>query len=216
MQRPGRPLLILFLMMAANSSTGDWRTGLNSAYRPSDETTKRSTKRAGNVKISREGHGFRLTATLSLRQSAEEVFGFFADPRNLDTITPRWLRFRMVTPRPVVMRAGLLLDYQLHWRGLPIRWQSEIKVWEPPWRFVDVQRKGPYRSWVHEHRFEQTDGGTEVTDRVDYAVPGGWITNQLLVGRDLRSVFEYRRNRLKEIFTAEPAELHTGGAQHGR
>jgi ligand-binding SRPBCC domain-containing protein len=106
-----------------------------------------------------------------------EVFSFCADAGNLDVITPPWLRFQILTPRPMAMRVGAQIDYRLRLRGLPLRWQSEITVWQPPHRFVDEQRRGPYRAWRHEHTFTAQDGGTLVGDRVRYAVLGGrWLT----------------------------------------
>jgi ligand-binding SRPBCC domain-containing protein len=101
------------------------------------------------------------------------------------------------------MRAGLLLDYRLRIRGVPVRWQSEITAWEPPRRFVDEARRGPYRYWRHDHRFEPCDGGTRVLDQVHYDVPGGAIIHWLFVGRDLKKVFRFRQQRLVELFPAE-------------
>lgn len=152
------------------------------------------------IRIERQGRNYRLETELHVPQPVADVFAFFADPGNLNVITPEWLSFRMVTPLPVSMRAGLLLDYRLRLRGVPIRWQSEIESWDPPHRFVDVQRKGPYTKWVHKHLFRSVEEGTEVSDRVDYAVPGGNLTQKLFVERDLRSIFEYRKRRLAEVF----------------
>jgi ligand-binding SRPBCC domain-containing protein len=83
-----------------------------------------------------------------------------------------------------------------------LSWRSEITAWEPPFRFVDEQRKGPYRLWVHEHRFEDKDGGTLATDRVEYAVPGGELIRKLFVERDVQKIFAFRTGKLEELFTA--------------
>ena len=107
---------------------------------------------------------------------------------------------------PLEMRAGARIDYRLRVRGLPLRWQSEITAWEPPHRFLDEQRRGPYRLWVHEHTFVERDGGTEVRDRVTYAVPGGWLVERLLVGPDVRRIFAFRRETLARLFGAAPAD----------
>ncbi len=133
-----------------------------------------------------------------------EVFSFFAEPRNLETITPAWLHFRIMNPEPVTMREGAVIDYRLRLRGIPIHWRTEITAWEPPHRFVDTQRRGPYRLWVHEHRFEERDGGTLALDRVDYCVPGGDFVHRLFVRRDVERIFAYRRCVLSHFFGDAP------------
>ncbi len=147
-----------------------------------------------------DGGAFTLTAEQWLPRPVDEVFRFFADAGNLDALTPRWLRFEIVTPRPIEMKVGALIDYRLRLRGWPIRWQSEISDWSPPHRFVDEQRRGPYRLWHHTHTFAARDGGTLVRDVVRYDVPGGAVANALLVRRDLRKIFTYRQRRLAERF----------------
>ena len=129
----------------------------------------------------------------------EHVFPFFADAGNLERITPPWLRFEILPPRPLEIRKGTMIDYRIRLHGLPLRWQSEITVWDPPRRFVDEQRRGPYRVWIHEHEFTERDGGTEVRDFVRYAAPGGWPVDRLIVRRDLRRIFAYRAATLHEI-----------------
>lgn len=148
---------------------------------------------------------YQLRTELWVPQPIETVFEFFADAYNLEDITPPWLHFHVLTPRPVAMFAGRLIDYKLRLRGLPLRWQSEISVWEPPVRFVDRQVRGPYTLWHHEHTFEPHDGGTLVRDCVDYAVPGGALVNTLFVQPDLRRIFEYRTLRLRGFFPGSRA-----------
>ena len=128
----------------------------------------------------------------------DDVFEFFSDAHNLEMLTPPILRFEVLTPAPIRMSVGTLIDYKLRLRGVPVRWQSEITAWEPPRRFVDEQRRGPYRMWVHEHTFVEKDGGTLAEDKVNYAVPGGALVHKLLVARDVRRIFEYRTERLLE------------------
>jgi ligand-binding SRPBCC domain-containing protein len=127
----------------------------------------------------------------------EEVFPFFADARNLEAITPPWLGFRVVTPSPIEMRAGTLIEYRLKLRGVPLRWRTRIAVWDPPRRFVDVQISGPYRLWHHTHDFEPDgDGGTLMRDTVRYAIPYGplgRVAEALVVRRDLDAIFGFRR-----------------------
>ncbi|MGI9038857.1 MAG: SRPBCC family protein [Gemmatimonadota bacterium] len=131
-----------------------------------------------------------------------EVFPFFADAFNLERITPPFLRFRVVTPAPIEMRPGALLDYRLRIHGVPIRWRTEITAWDPPRRFVDEQLHGPYRTWVHEHVFEPLDGGgrTRVSDTVRYAAIGGRVIERLFVDRDVERIFAYRRTMLTAEF----------------
>lgn len=135
-----------------------------------------------------------------LPRPLEDVFPFFADAANLQAITPPWLSFRALTPGEIAMRPGTLIDYTLRVHGVPIRWQSQITVWEPPWRFVDEQRRGPYRLWIHEHCFLEKDGGTLAVDEVRYAFPGGALVNALFVARDIEKIFEFRTKTLKELF----------------
>lgn len=143
-------------------------------------------------------HSF--TTEMWLKPPLEEVFSFFSDARNLERITPPWVRFRILTSGEIPMRLGALIDYRIRVHGVPLRWQSEITLWEPGRRFVDEQRRGPYRLWIHEHRFSAKDGGTLVEDRVEYAVPGGALVNRLFVANDVAKIFEYRKRKLEEIF----------------
>ena len=117
---------------------------------------------------------------------------------NLEALTPAWLRFEILTPRPIGMRAGALIDYRLRVRGWPVRWQTRIAIWEPPARFVDEQLRGPYRLWRHEHTFAEEAGGTRVRDVVHYAVLGDAVVNALFVRPDLRKIFSYRQEKLTE------------------
>ena len=148
---------------------------------------------------------FAFNAELRLPRSREEVFSFFANAHNLESLTPPWLQFQVVTPDPIEMRAGTLIDYRIRLHGFPIRWRTEITVWEPPHRFVDVQLKGPYRLWHHTHTFQEAEGGTLCGDQVRYRPWGGALMNWLFVERDIERIFRYRQRRLKELFGA-PAE----------
>ncbi|MCS6770740.1 MAG: SRPBCC family protein [Kiritimatiellae bacterium] len=159
-----------------------------------------------NVEIARNpSGGYTLLAELWLPRPVNEVFPFFASAENLERITPPYLRFEILTPRPIEMRRGTLIDYRIRLRGLPIRWRTEISIWEPPFRFVDTQLRGPYRQWIHEHTFEERDGGTLCRDRVDYKVPGGEWVHRLFVKKDVRDIFVYRQNALLQIFNGSLA-----------
>jgi ligand-binding SRPBCC domain-containing protein len=129
----------------------------------------------------------------------EEVFSFFSDALNLELITPPWLRFKVLTVSPVEMKEGTVIDYRLKLRGIPLRWQSQITAWEPPHRFVDQQRRGPYRLWIHEHTFVESNGGTLARDRVEYSVPGGMLVQKLFVEPELKRIFAYRSRKMREI-----------------
>lgn len=146
--------------------------------------------------------GIRFLQSLWLPAPLEQVFPFFADARNLERITPPWLRFRVLTPGEIPMAAGTRIDYRLRLHGLPLRWQSEITLWEPPLRFVDSQRRGPYRFWVHEHRFTAEAGGTRVLDSVDYLPPGGRFADRLFVARQVAAIFAFRAEALRRQFPA--------------
>ena len=147
---------------------------------------------------------YRLDTWLWLPLPRGDVFDFFADATNLERITPSFLAFRVLTPPPVEMRRGTLIDYRIGLRGLPMTWRSEITTWEPPVRFADVQVRGPYRAWEHTHTFEEHDGGTRVVDTVRYALPGPAIAaaalNRFVVAPDLERIFTYRHEALQDAF----------------
>lgn len=145
---------------------------------------------------------FVLKAEIWLPAPRSQIFEFFSDAFQLETITPPWMNFHVAAERPLTIQAGTKIDYQLRIHGLPLRWQSLISVWEPPVRFIDEQLRGPYRMWHHEHRFSEENGGTLVTDEVQYRVPGGRLVNRLFVAPDLRKIFSYRTQKLQEIFGA--------------
>lgn len=136
----------------------------------------------------------------------EELFPFFADAANLDAITPPWLHFHIVTPPPIVMHEGTLIDYRLRVRGVPLRWRTRISAWQPPHRFVDEQLRGPYRQWIHEHTFELRKGGTLARDRVRYAVPFDWLLHHWFVRPDIERIFRHRSMALRMIFAQPPTE----------
>ncbi len=139
-------------------------------------------------------------AELFLAHPREEVFPFFAQASNLEILTPPWINFQVLTPEPIVMRAGLLIDYRIKVHGLPIRWKTEIAEWSPPHRFIDTQLRGPYRLWHHTHTFEERDGGTLCTDHVRYHPWGGALIHTLFVRRDVERIFAYRQKKLLELF----------------
>jgi ligand-binding SRPBCC domain-containing protein len=132
-----------------------------------------------------------------VRRPIDEVFAFFARAHNLERITPPWLRFEVLTPDPVAMGRGTLIDYRLRVHGVPLRWTSRIDEWAPDAAFADVQVRGPYRLWHHRHEFEPHRDGTLVRDRVAYALPVGplgELAASLFVHRDLARIFDFRHD----------------------
>jgi ligand-binding SRPBCC domain-containing protein len=132
----------------------------------------------------------------------EQAFAFYGDALNLEPLTPPWLHFKLLTPLPITLRTGTLLDYTIRLHGVPVRWQTRIERWEAPTGFFDVQAKGPYKLWEHTHAFEPDgDGATIIHDRVRYALPLGplgALAHRLFVRRDLERIFDYRRDAVAE------------------
>jgi ligand-binding SRPBCC domain-containing protein len=135
---------------------------------------------------------------------AAELFEFFADPRNLEEITPPWLHFRILEA-PERVSAGARIEYRLRLHGLPVRWVSRIEDWEPPHRFADTQLRGPYTLWHHTHTVEPNGDGVVMRDTVRYALPLGplgEVVHRLLVRRDLERIFDFRREAIERRFGA--------------
>lgn len=151
----------------------------------------------------------RFQARQILAQPRERVFPFFADAANLGRITPPELGFRILTPPPIVMAEGAIIDYRIRLALVPLSWRTEITRWEPPDEFVDVQRRGPYAQWIHRHRFEDLPGGrTLMEDEVRYRLPFGplGLIALPLVRREIARIFAHRRRVVAELF-GEVTEL---------
>ncbi|MGC9293555.1 MAG: SRPBCC family protein [Acidobacteriaceae bacterium] len=132
-----------------------------------------------------------------------EVFAFFADAHNLEEITPAWLGFKILSMSDVSIREGTKIRYRLRLHGIPIHWQTDICKWDPPHCFVDVQRTGPYKKWHHTHMFEAHGDRTKMVDVVQYSLPFGTlgrIVHALKVRADIQRIFDYRRQRIDEMF----------------
>ncbi len=146
-----------------------------------------------------------LERAVALPVARSKLFPFFADARNLERLTPPSLGFEILTPGEIRMEAGAIIDYRLRVSGLPVRWRTVIELWEPPFRFVDVQTKGPYALWRHTHTFEETPEGTLMRDRVEYALPFGplgAVAHRLFVARQLERIFSFRTRVVAEMFPA--------------
>jgi ligand-binding SRPBCC domain-containing protein len=131
-----------------------------------------------------------------------EVFAFFSQARNLERITPPWLRFELLTADPMPMATGTLIRYRLRVHAVPVRWISRIEEWTTDHAFVDRQLRGPYRFWHHRHEFVPLGTGTVVRDRVRYALPLGRLGELAHAGfvrRDLERIFDFRRDAVREI-----------------
>lgn len=143
----------------------------------------------------------------------DEVFPFFSAAQNLGAITPPALDFRIVTPEPIEIHEGRVIDYAISLGPLPMRWRTVIERWEPGRRFVDAQHRGPYRCWFHEHEFEAHGDRTRMIDRVWFAAPFGFIgriTNRLFIFDMLRRIFGFRARVIEQRFgtAAAPRSVH--------
>ncbi len=148
----------------------------------------------------------RLVREQVVAAAPDAVFDFFSHARNLETLTPPWLRFEVLTAEPIEMRQGTRIEYRLRLHGVPLRWVSRIEEWHPGRGFVDRQVHGPYRLWHHRHEFEAHDGGTLVRDSVHCSLPlgpFGALAHTAFVRRDLAAVFEYRRQQIDHLASAE-------------
>ncbi len=133
----------------------------------------------------------------------EEVFAYYSDPYHLEKITPPSYHLNVLTPRPVTVETGTLIDYSVRWRGLLFRWTSLIIECHFPSNLIEVQTKGIFSSWHHQYTFETHKDGTRVVEVVQYAMPfgifGEWV-HKLLVEDDLRRLFDYRYSVLGHVF----------------
>lgn len=156
-----------------------------------------------------------LATRLFVARDLETTFAFFADAGNLQRLTPPWLDFAILTPQPIPMGGGTIIDYRIRVRGVPVRWRTEIAEWHPPYRFVDRQVRGPYRLWHHTHTFTEVEGGTLVEDAVRYRPLGGALVHGLFVRRDLDRIFRFRQEQILSLFgvaAREPISVDFGRA----
>ena len=132
-----------------------------------------------------------------------EVFDFFSEAKNLELLTPPYLKFKIIRLSTEKIEKGTRLDYRLQLHGIRFNWQSLITEWQSGIKFSDRQTKGPYAFWEHTHEFSEKDGGTVIRDRAVYEVPL-WAPGDLLlhpfIRKDLEKIFAYRRTKIEELF----------------
>jgi ligand-binding SRPBCC domain-containing protein len=144
-----------------------------------------------------------LVQETKLYRPLQEVFDFFSRAENLNEVTPSDLKFAILTPLPIKMGVGTLIDYKIAMMGVPFYWRTLISDWEPPYRFVDQQLRGPYVLWHHEHTFEQKEGYVLMTDRVHYLSPGWFLEpliDKMFVRAQLDKIWAYRAKRFETLF----------------
>jgi len=147
------------------------------------------------------------TYTLDFKQQVQrplpEIFEFFSRAENLEVLTPPWLKFKILHVKPQPVQQGTLIDYKLRIHGIPLRWTSEIVEWEPPRRFVDLQLRGPYKLWRHEHRFGARDSGTLISDTINLSLPLGFLGHlayKIKVRSDVQEIFAFREKKIRALF----------------
>jgi ligand-binding SRPBCC domain-containing protein len=166
----------------------------------------RATAPAETLSFSRRGRLHVLHSRQWVPVPIDACFAFFSDAANLESLTPPFLRFRILTPLPVEMRAGARIEYRLGLMGVPMNWLTRIDEWRPGRGFVDSQLRGPYAHWVHRHTFTPADSGTWVLDEIEYALPLAPLSNPahaLFVRPRLREIFGYRRQAIARLLGGE-------------
>jgi ligand-binding SRPBCC domain-containing protein len=162
---------------------------------------------------------YELTDRFIVKSDLQTTWDFFSRAENLPRITPPSLKFEVRTPEPIHIEQDSLLDYTIRWMGIPVKWRTRIIDWTPQRQFIDLQLRGPYTLWHHQHTFTTCDEGTLCTDRVIYKVPAailGRAMNSLIIRRQLIGIFDYRRKVIAESLgwvraVQERVEIHSVG-----
>ena len=149
---------------------------------------------------------YKKSVTQFIDKPLDVVFSFFAKPENLIRITPSTLDFQILTPTPISMVKGTVIDYNIKVMGIRVNWRTLITSYNPPTQFVDEQTKGPYLLWIHTHTFMIKDEGVEIHDCIEYSIPLGLLgrfVHFLWIKRKLDQIFDFRRRKIEEIFISD-------------
>ena len=153
---------------------------------------------------------YELNKTQFINQPIDVVFNFFSKPENLALITPSKLAFKILTPTPITINKGTLIDYTIRLMGFPVHWRTLITKYNPPYEFVDEQIKGPYLFWHHTHTFKAVNGGSEIKDKVKYSIPMGYLgqfIHKIWIKKDLEKIFEYRKAVIDKLFNQSDSRI---------
>ena len=148
---------------------------------------------------------YKLKRKQILPISQSEAWDFFSSPTNLNLITPKHMGFKILdSSGGSRLHSGQIIRYTVNVvPGIPVLWVTEITNVDEPVYFVDEQRNGPFSLWQHHHRFKEVEGGVEMTDEVNYAIPFAFIgrlTNWMFVGKKVNAIFDYRFRALEEYY----------------
>ncbi len=155
-------------------------------------------------------HTYTLERQQLIRRPLAEVFAFFSDAANLERITPAFVGFQILTPRPIKIQSGTLIDYKIRLCGVPLKWRTRIEDFQPPFRFTDTQLRGPYQLWHHTHEFQEVSEGTLMIDRVRYQIPLGPLgraAHAIFVRRTLGRIFDFRYRAIERLLPPAAAEI---------
>ena len=153
---------------------------------------------------------YELNKIQFINQPIDVVFNFFSKPENLALITPSKLAFKILTPTPITINKGTLIDYTIRLMRFPVHWRTLITKYNPPYEFVDEQIKGPYLFWHHTHTFKAVNGGSEIKDKVRYSIPMGYLgqfIHKIWIKKDLEKIFEYRKAVIDKLFNQSDSRI---------
>lgn len=146
---------------------------------------------------------FNLYREQKIYSKLEDVFAFFEKVENLEKITPPWLQFKIISNRPYIVKENSEFEYTIKILGIRVKWKSIISEYNPPYKFVDTQIKGPYKKWVHSHIFKEFPNFILMIDSVEYELYGGFLSpiiNRFFVRKKLNDIFDYRKLKIQETF----------------